>query len=59
MCYDPETIRAARRRHGLTQAKFAKALGLSLRQYQRLENGEQEPTRTVLRLIDLLETRMK
>lgn len=38
-----EKLKALREETGLTQGKTAQAMGITLRQYQRFEAGEQRP----------------
>lgn len=53
-----EVIQGARKKAGLTQEQVAKQMFLGVRQYQRLEYGEQEMTpEEALRLGDALECR--
>lgn len=53
-----QAIKAARLDAGLTQTKLATSVGITLRQIQRVENGESDPgalaARTLLAIADLL-----
>ena len=56
MTWTPEEIRALRKRLGYNQRQMAEALGYS--RYQSvsdIENGKQEPSETVCRLLDMLD----
>ena len=58
LTWNPESIRALRKRLGYTQDEFAEALGYSRKQsVSDLENGKMEPSGPALRLLDHLEQR--
>ncbi len=46
-------FRAARERLGLSQSKLADALGISQAQVSRIEKGDREASRTVIKLLEL------
>lgn len=52
-------FRAARKRLGITQVKFAEALGIAQAQVSRIETGQREPSRTVEKLVAVLVARKK
>lgn len=51
----PDELRAWRERFGLSQAKAAELLPITLRQWQRWEAGENEPPAYLLRALRDLE----
>lgn len=50
----PQQIRQWRKAKGWTQEETAKQLGLSWRQYQRLESGDSPVTGPIERIVKLL-----
>lgn len=44
----PERLKGIRRLKHMTQAQVASAINIKIRQYQRYEYGEQEPTSSVI-----------
>jgi len=49
----PSAVSTARQKVGLTQAQFARALGVSVRTLQEWEQGRRNPTPTAQRLLNI------
>lgn len=50
--YDPESVRATRDRLGMSQAVFAKLLGVSVETIHSWETGKREPRHIACRFMD-------
>jgi DNA-binding transcriptional regulator YiaG len=52
--YTPDTIKALRQAHGMTQEGFAQALGVTFSTVNRWETGKSKPSKHTAPLLDAL-----